>query len=149
MFFVLATLFLFIDLFAALRHAPHAFARGAPHRLVPSVVLWGSVLLGGSACLFVLADTLLNSWTPTLTNATWTLSLAGVLVVILFALAIGSMLATSEAAWQQWREEVPAASGGLAPGSASPRGLEGPTQPLPPTPGLPPASHPSRRRNQP
>jgi amino acid transporter len=97
MFFVLATLFLFIDLFAVLRQAHEV--------IVPRPLLWGSILVGSSACLFVLTDTLLNSWTPALSNATWTFALSGVLAVILFALAIGSMLATSEAAWQQWREE--------------------------------------------
>ncbi len=117
MFFILATLFLFIDLFAVLR-------RTSPS-IVPRGVLWGSVLVGSSACLFVLADTLLNSWTPTLSNATWTLALGGVLVVILFALAIGSMYATSEAAWQQWREEPALA--------AVPVLSDQSTQPLPPT----------------
>ncbi len=73
--------------------------------IAPRVVLWGCILPGASACLFVLVDTLLNSWTPTLSNATWTLALGSVLVVLLVALAIGSMLATSEAAWQQWMVE--------------------------------------------
>jgi amino acid transporter len=114
MFFVLATLFLFIDLLAVLQRVLQGIA--------PRVVLWASILLGSSACLFVLADTLLNSWTPTLSNATWTFALAGVLAVILFALAIGSMLATSEAAWQQWREEP----------AARPAIPEPSTQPLPP-----------------
>jgi hypothetical protein len=98
LFFVLATLFLHVDLFAVL-------LRGTGQRIAPRIVLWGSVLLGTSACLFVLALTLLNSWTPALSNATWTLALSAILVVILFALAIGSMYATSEAAWQQWRDE--------------------------------------------
>ena len=98
LFFVLATLFLHVDLFAVL-------LRARPPRVVLRPLLWGSVLLGTSACLFVLALTLLNSWTPALSNATWTLALSAILVVILFALAIGSMYATSEAAWQQWRDE--------------------------------------------
>ncbi len=98
MFFILATLFLHVDLFAVL-------LRGASQRIASRLALWGSILLGASACLFVLSDTLLNSWTPTLSNTTWTLALGAVLVVILFALAIGSMYATSEAAWQQWRQE--------------------------------------------
>ncbi len=98
MFFILATLFLHVDLFAVL-------LRGASQRIASRLALWGSILLGASACLFVLSDTLLNSWTPTLSNTTWTLALGAVLVVILFALAICSMYATSEAAWQQWRQE--------------------------------------------
>ncbi len=154
MFFVLATLFLFIDLFAVLRHAAPWLGSGAQIRIAPRFVLWMSTLVGGSACLFVLADTLLNSWTPTLTNATWTLALGGVLVVILFALAIGSMYATSEASWQQWRQEVPALSGRVAPPSEAPGRLEGPTGPLPPVssppvggaPGAVPSSLLSRRR---
>jgi amino acid transporter len=157
MFFVLATLFLFVDLFAVLRRMPQRFAWGAQSRLAPRVVLWMSLLVGGSACLFVLADTLLNSWTPTLSNATWTLALSGVLIVILFALSIGSMLATSEAAWQQWREEFPTPESGIASLLTTPESLEGPTGPLPPmlssTPDGPSPSrspwHPSRRRRNP
>jgi hypothetical protein len=155
MFFVLATLFLFIDLFAVLMPAAHWLGQGARSRIAPRFVLWMSILVGGSACLFVLADTLLNSWTPTLSNTTWTFSLSGVLAVILFALAIGSMYATSEAAWQQWREE-PAASGSVAPRHEAPGGLEGPTGPLPPVssplfggaPGSVPSSSLSRRRKK-
>jgi amino acid transporter len=150
MFFVLATLFLFIDLFAALRSVPQRFARGTGSRLAPRFVLWGSILVGSSACLFVLADTLLNSWTPTLSNATWTFALASVLVVILFALSIGSMLATSEAAWQRWRDAFPATSRHGAPPIPSSHRLEGPTQPLPPasgeTVGTLRAFKPSRKR---
>jgi amino acid transporter len=116
MFFVLATLFLHVDLFAVA-------LRGTAQRIAPRLAVWGCILLGASACLFVLADTLLNSWTPTLSNATWTLALGAVLGVILFALAIGSMLATSEAAWQQWREE-PAARPAL--GEPSPQPLSPP-----------------------
>jgi hypothetical protein len=123
MFFILATLFLHLDLFAVLRMPAWVSTdQGSP--LAPRFVLWVSLLLGGSACLFVLTDTLLNSWTPTLSNATWTLALGAVLVVILFALAIGSMLATSEAAWQQWREE--------SAGAALPALTEQSTQPLSP-----------------
>jgi amino acid transporter len=138
MFFVLATLFLFVDLFIILRRVPQPIA--------PRPLLWGSVLVGSSACLFVLADTLLNSWTPTLSNGTWTFALSGVLAVILFALAIGSMLATSEAAWQQWREE---------PAATLPALPEQSTQPLPhlSTPERPPREVPaapqSLRRSQP
>jgi amino acid transporter len=100
MFFVLATLFLFVDLFAVVRRA----GASVPW-IAPPVVLWACIVAGTSAGLFVLVETLLNSWTPTLSNATWTLALGSVLIVLLFALALGSMLATSEAAWQQWSVE--------------------------------------------
>ncbi len=144
MFFVLATLFLFIDLFVALRGAPQMVGRGGQSRLAPRFVLWMSTVVGGSACLFVLADTLLNSWTPQLSNAAWTLALAGVLVVILFALAIGSMLATSEAAWQQWSKAfAPVPDGGTSAQNWQP-GREGPTQPLPPAPTS--SSSPRRKK---
>src|SRR5579875_3609774 len=124
LFFVLATLFGFVDLFAVLQSElaqwppqPNPTSQPAPRPyptvphpvavswIAPRVVLWGCILPGASACLFVLVDTLLHSWTPTLSNATWTLALGSVLVVLLVALAIGSMLATSEAAWQQWMVE--------------------------------------------
>ncbi len=124
LFFVLATLFGFVDLFAVLQSElaqwppqPNPTSQPAPRPyptvphpvavswIAPRVVLWGCILPGASACLFVLVDTLLHSWTPTLSNATWTLALGSVLVVLLVALTIGSMLATSEAAWQQWMVE--------------------------------------------
>ncbi len=104
LFFVLATGFLFLDLFLVLLRGWPLRERRKPVPLLPRVLLWGSILLGGSACLFVLVDTLLTSWTPLLSDATWTLALGAILVVILFALSIGSMLATSEASWQQWQK---------------------------------------------
>jgi amino acid transporter len=129
LFFVLATCFLFIDVFALLLRAPRKLSPGQPSHLMPPVVLWGSLLVGGSSCLFVLVDTLLNSWTPLLSNATWTLALGAILLIILFALGIGSMLATSEAAWQQWGEEAAPRSAGQARPSAPPLASQVPSHP--------------------
>jgi amino acid transporter len=129
LFFVLATFFLFLDVFALLLRAPRKLSRGQPQRLVPRGVLWGSLFVGGSACLFVLVDTLLNSWTPLLSNATWTLALGGILLIILCALGIGSMLATSEAAWQQWGEEAAPRAAGQTRSCAPPLAAHVPSHP--------------------
>jgi len=64
-------------------------------------VLVISAIVGPIACAFAIIDTLLNSWIVGLIpNANWWYIVGGLTLVCLIVAAIGSMLASSEAAWQ-------------------------------------------------
>ena len=63
-------------------------------------VLWASVVLGPIACTLAIVDSLLNSWIPQIDNQHWWLIVGGLTAVCLIVAAIGSMFASSEAAWE-------------------------------------------------
>lgn len=64
-------------------------------------VLWVSIVLGSTTCLLAIIGTLFYSWIPTLIgNAQWWYIIGGITIICLVVAAIGSMLASSEAAWQ-------------------------------------------------
>jgi glutamate:GABA antiporter len=92
-------LFPFVDVLVLSLRFPALFFR---QRLAPQPVLWAGSLLGMLVCLLTIADTLISS-------RLWWALVGGLTGVCLVVCTIGSMLATSEAAWEQWREE-PAAN---------------------------------------
>lgn len=69
-------------------------------RIFPRPVLWLCAIVGPVACAIAIVDTLLNSWIPQIDNAHWWYIVGGITLVCLVIAGIGSMLATSEAAWQ-------------------------------------------------
>ncbi len=93
--------FLFIDLLVIYLRDREALLR---RLLVALPLLWLSALLGSGACVIAIVDTLLNSWIPDLlSNAAWWTIVGGVTVVCLTLGMIGSMIASSEAAWEHWK----------------------------------------------
>ena len=70
------------------------------HRIFPMPVLVISAIVGPIACAFAIVDTLLNSWIGLIPNVNWWYIVGGLTLVCLIVAAIGSMLASSEAAWQ-------------------------------------------------
>jgi hypothetical protein len=68
-------------------------------------LLWACAILGTITCVAVIGDTLLNSWIPQINNANW-FTIVGVLTFICFIIvSVGSMLATSEANWENMETE--------------------------------------------
>ncbi|HET9918883.1 MAG TPA: APC family permease [Ktedonobacteraceae bacterium] len=74
----------------------------APHRIFPMPVLIISCIVGPLVCLATIVDTLVYSWIPTLIgNNTWWYLVGGLTAVCLTLSAVGSILASGEASWQQ------------------------------------------------
>jgi hypothetical protein len=64
-------------------------------------VLVISIIIGPIACVFAIVDTLFNSWISGLIpNTNWWYIVGGLTLFCLIVAAIGSMLASSEADWQ-------------------------------------------------
>jgi amino acid transporter len=71
------------------------------HRIFPMWVLWTCIVVGPIGCVVTIAASLLYSWIPQITNTNWLLIVGGLTFVCIVFAAIGSILATSEAAWQE------------------------------------------------
>ncbi len=74
-------------------------------RIFPMPVLWLCSIVGPIACATAIVDTLLNSWIPQIDNAHWWYIVGGLTLICLIIAGIGSMLASSEAAWQGLKEK--------------------------------------------
>ena len=73
--------------------------------IVPMPVLWISIVLGVATCIISIIGALVFSLIPQLiNNNVWWLIVGGITLVCLIAAAIGSMLASSEATWQNLSE---------------------------------------------
>ena len=73
--------------------------------VVPLPLLAGSVVLGTVLCGVTILITLFNSFIPTLIpNGTWWWMVGGITLIWLVICAIGSMLTTSQAQWEQMSE---------------------------------------------
>jgi amino acid transporter len=71
--------------------------------ILPVPILLLISVVGPISCIATIVDAVLYSWIPTLIpNGTWTLVVSGVVVACFTLVALGSMFATSEAAWQNW-----------------------------------------------
>jgi glutamate:GABA antiporter len=93
--------FFFIDIFVLYFRDRQAFNK---HRIVPMWVLWVSGIVGTISCLLAIVDTVVNSWIPDqVSNTSWWYIVGGLTLACLVIAMIGSMLASSEASWQQWR----------------------------------------------
>ena len=93
-----ATIFLFVDLLRLCFGNPKVFSA---LRILPIPVLLFFSLLGLFTGLAAMVDTLFNSYIPSLIpNNTWLLIVSIFTAIILIGGAIGSMMASSEAAFQ-------------------------------------------------
>ncbi len=94
----ISTLFLFVNLVRFFTRDPQTFNK---QRIFPLPVLFLSVVLGSISCILALVGTLFFSWIPSLiSNGQWWYIIGGLTGVCLVVAAIGSMLGSSEAAWQ-------------------------------------------------
>lgn len=93
----ISTAFFFINLVILYARDRRAFHR---QRIFPMPVLWASVVIGPIACILAIVDSLLNSWIPQIDNQHWWLIVGGLTAACLIIAAIGSMFASSEAAWE-------------------------------------------------
>lgn len=93
--------FLFINLVACyLRDRKHFHL----HRIFPMPILWISVVLGSVSCVLAIVDTLLFSWTSKISNAQWWYLVGGLTLVFLIVAGMSSMVANSEATWQDFQK---------------------------------------------
>ncbi len=110
-----STTFIFINLVASYIHNPWYFRQ---QRVFPWPILWGSVVLGIPACILTIVDTLLVSWTPLIPAGEWWFLVGSLTLIFLIISAFSSMLARSEAAWQEIRDTMADTRKGAAyPGS--------------------------------
>jgi hypothetical protein len=71
--------------------------------ILPIPVLLIISIVGPISCIATIVDSVLYSWIPNLVpNSSWTLVVSGVGVICFTLVAVGSMFATTEAAWQSW-----------------------------------------------
>ncbi|GHO48252.1 APC family permease [Ktedonospora formicarum] len=98
-----STIFLFVDLIV-LYFKDRVWFRA--HQVIPSVILWGSVVIAPIASVVAIVVTLNYSQALTIPNDQWRLLVAALTVVSLVASAIGSIFATSEASWQDQVQEA-------------------------------------------
>ena len=98
-----STIFYFVDLFSIYRRDRRAFHQ---KRIFPMWVLWLCIIVGPATCLVVVYDTLQNSWIPQLiTNEYWWFIIGGITLFSITMTALGSMIATSQAAWEHLGSE--------------------------------------------
>lgn len=94
----ISTAFLFINLAKFYLNDRKAFHA---KRIFPMPILWISIILGTTTCLISIVGTLVYSLIPNqIDNAHWWYIVGGITVVCLGIAGIGSMIANSEANWQ-------------------------------------------------
>ena len=92
--------FLFIDLIACyFRDRRYLWQ----HRILPLPILWVCIISGLGSCVLTIIDTLFFSWTPLIPNTHWWYLVGGLTLIFLIISAFSSMLARSEAAWEEMR----------------------------------------------
>ena len=115
-------LFPFVDVLVLSLRFPALFVR---QRLVPLPVLWAGSGSGMLVCLATIGVTLLSSWLPALiAESTWWKIVGGLTLMWLVVCTISSMLATSEAQWEQWQDD------GAQPASAASEPVQHPKLPV-------------------
>jgi len=95
--------FLFIDLVACYLHDRQYFRR---HCILPLPILGISTILGLGSCFVTIIDTLLFSWTPLISNMHWWYLVGSLTLIFLIISAFSSILARSEAAWEEIRSAL-------------------------------------------
>jgi hypothetical protein len=96
----LLTNFFYIALFKLYLQDRKGFREKA---ILPVPILLGCSIIGPISCVVTAIDSVFYSWIPSLVpNGTWILIVGSVVVVCFTLVALGSMFATSEAAWQNW-----------------------------------------------
>jgi amino acid transporter len=93
----LSSAFLFLNLARFYFQDPVAIRK---QLIFPVPVIWASIVVGTTACGLAIVGTLFYSWTALIPNSSWWYIIGGLTLVCLIIAAIGSMLASSEAAWQ-------------------------------------------------
>ena len=93
----ISTVFLFINLALCYVQNRQGFHQ---QRIFPMPILWFSIVVGSTACLVAIVDTLLYAWIPQISNDKWWYLVGGLTLVCLVIAAIGSLLANSEASWE-------------------------------------------------
>jgi amino acid transporter len=93
----ISTLFLFVNITRFYFRDRLWFIRQA---IFPLPVLGISIVLGSISCLLAIFGTLLYSWTSLISNNQWWYIIGGLTVICLMIAAIGSLFASSEAAWE-------------------------------------------------
>lgn len=94
----ISTMFLFVNLLRFYLRDPQSFKL---QRIFPMPVIWAAILLGTGASVLAIVGTLFFSWIPSLvSNGQWWYIIGGLTLACLIIAAVGSMLASSEAAWQ-------------------------------------------------
>lgn len=94
--------FLFINLVGcSIRHRQLFHQK----RIFPMPVLWISAVVGLVSCLLAIIDTLLFSWTQQINNNQWWYLVGSLTLIFLIIAGVGSMLANSEAYWQDFRKQ--------------------------------------------
>jgi glutamate:GABA antiporter len=97
----ISSMFFFINLAMFCRKDKVYFLK---YQLFPMPVLILSGVVGVVACVIAIGDTLLNSWIPGLiSNAYWWYIIGGVTLLCIIVAGIGSMIARSEAEWEDIR----------------------------------------------
>jgi glutamate:GABA antiporter len=96
-----STMFLFINLLKFYQKDPRTFRL---QLIFPVPVLWLAIILGSLSCIVAIVGTLFFPWTTLISNGQWWYIIGGLTIVCLIIAAIGSMLASSEAAWQNLKE---------------------------------------------
>ena len=95
--------FLFIDLIACyFRDRRYLWQ----HRILPLPILWVCIISGLGSCVLTIVDTLFFSWTPLIPNTHWWYLVGGLTLIFLIISAFSSMLARSEAAWEEMRSAL-------------------------------------------
>ncbi len=89
--------FLFINLVAIYRRQRELFLQKL---IFPLPVLWLCVGVGTASCVLAIIDTLLYSWVPLISNNQWWIIVGFITFIFLAIAGVGSVLASSEAAWQ-------------------------------------------------
>ena len=94
----ISTAFLFINLAKFYFNDRRAFHT---KRIFPMPVLWVSIVLGTATCLVSIVGTLVYSLIPNqIDNSHWWYIVGGITVICLVVAGVGSMIANSEASWQ-------------------------------------------------
>ncbi|GCE48338.1 amino acid transporter [Thermosporothrix hazakensis] len=73
-------------------------------KVFPTPLIWLSSILGLTSCIVTIVDTLFFSWTPLIKNYQWWYLVGSLTLIFLIFAAVASMLANSEAAWQDIRK---------------------------------------------
>ena len=98
----ISTAFLFVNLLKFYQRDPKSFRL---QRIFPMPVIWLAMVLGVASCVTAIVGTLFFSWIPSyISNGQWWYIIGGLTVVCLIVAAIGSMLASSEASWQNLKQ---------------------------------------------
>lgn len=93
--------FLFINLIVYSILHPQNFHR---HRILPMPVLWICIGLGLLSSFYTIIDTLLFSWASQVGDEQWWYLVGGLTAIFLIIAGIGSIIANSEAYWQDFKE---------------------------------------------